>query len=186
MTNNKFLFRVIIIIGIQVGLLPLCRAANSPHKIADCYKASKVYDWKKSTPSKQGMNPNILSKAFEEAHNKTYYFSLLVVRNGYLIAEEYYNGRDKYTMDKMYSVTKSFISALIGIAIQKGFIILQKYIPHDFEWRVVKIGDSYFGHQKIKQGDKASGTKGIDYTAPPLQLLDFARDISNKHQSRAV
>ena len=84
MTKNKFLFRLIIIIGIQIGLLPLCKAANSPRKIANCYKASKVYDWKKSTPSKQGMNPNILSKAFEEAQKKTYYFSLLVVRQANL------------------------------------------------------------------------------------------------------
>jgi glutathione synthase/RimK-type ligase-like ATP-grasp enzyme len=65
---------------------------------------------------------------------------------------------------------------------QKGFVILQEYTPHEFEWRIVKIGDSWFGHQKVKRGDKASGTKGIDYVAPPFALLDFCRKICEAHQ----
>ena len=60
---------------------------------------------------------------------------------------------------------------------QKFFVIFQQYIPHDFEWRIVKIGDSYFGHKKIKVGDKASGSKGIDYSLPPEMLLSFVKDI---------
>jgi glutathione synthase/RimK-type ligase-like ATP-grasp enzyme len=65
---------------------------------------------------------------------------------------------------------------------QKGFVILQEYIPHDYEWRVIRIGDSWFGHQKIKQGDKASGSKGINYVTPPLDLMDFCREICEKHE----
>lgn len=61
---------------------------------------------------------------------------------------------------------------------QKNFIILQEYIAHDFEWRLVKIGDSYFGHQKEKKGEKASGTKGINYIPPSNELLDFVRGLS--------
>lgn len=66
--------------------------------------------------------------------------------------------------------------------IQKGFVILQEYIPHEFEWRVVKIGESYFGHQKVKTGEKASGTKGIDYVPPPPELLDFVEQICTLHK----
>jgi glutathione synthase/RimK-type ligase-like ATP-grasp enzyme len=64
---------------------------------------------------------------------------------------------------------------------QKGFVLLQEYTSHEFEWRVVKIGESWFGHQKVKDGEKASGTKGIDYIAPPLDLLNFCRNICEKH-----
>ena len=64
---------------------------------------------------------------------------------------------------------------------QKGFVIFQEYIHHDFEWRVVKIGSAYFGHQKVKVGDKASGTKGIDYVSPPIELLDFVKSICEEH-----
>lgn len=63
---------------------------------------------------------------------------------------------------------------------QKGFIILQDYIDHSFEWRVVKIGQSFFGHQKVKVGDKASGSKGINYITPPLKLFDFIDGICER------
>lgn len=66
--------------------------------------------------------------------------------------------------------------------IQKGFVIIQEYIPHEYEWRIVKIGDSYFGHQKVKTGDKASGTKGIDYVLPTNKHLDFIRNLCSQHE----
>ncbi|APF20140.1 hypothetical protein Calab_0558 [Caldithrix abyssi DSM 13497] len=65
--------------------------------------------------------------------------------------------------------------------IQKGFVILQKYIPHDFEWRVVCIGESYFGYKKKKIGDKCSGGKGYIYDVPTETLLNFVKDICTKY-----
>jgi len=67
------------------------------------------------------------------------------------------------------------------IEVQKGFVIFQEYIKHDYEWRIIKIGESFFGHQKIKIGDKASGTKGIAYIPPPEKLLDFTRNLCEKY-----
>jgi len=71
---------------------------------------------------------------------------------------------------------------------QKNFVIFQQHISHDFEWRIVRIGDSYFGHKKTKLGDKCSGTKGIEYTPPSPQLLHFVKDICEKFnfQSMAI
>lgn len=65
--------------------------------------------------------------------------------------------------------------------IQKSFIILQEYVEHDFEWRIVAIGDSYFAHKKLKLGDKASGSLLKNYDNPPLHLFDFAKNIMNKY-----
>lgn len=65
--------------------------------------------------------------------------------------------------------------------IQSGFILLQEYIPHEFEWRVVAIGDSYFAHKKLKIGEKASGSTLKKYDNPPLKLFDFARNIMMKY-----
>ncbi len=48
--------------------------------------------------------------------------SLLVVRNGTIVAEEYFNGRQVHEAADMYSASKSVISALVGIAIAEGFI----------------------------------------------------------------
>lgn len=72
--------------------------------------------------------------------------------------------------------------------IQKGFVLLQEYIMHDFEWRVVVIGDSYFAHKKLKKGDKASGSTEKLYDNPPLKLFDFARKVmlENNFTSQAL
>jgi len=69
---------------------------------------------------------------------------------------------------------------------QKGFVLLQEYIPHDYEWRIVKIGESWFGHQKVKSGEMASGTKGIDYVTPPIPLLEFCKDVCDQHNFNSM
>jgi hypothetical protein len=49
-------------------------------------------------------------------------YSLLVVKNGSLIAEKYFNSGSIEEMSKRASVTKSYTSALVGIALDKGYI----------------------------------------------------------------
>ncbi|MCD4692645.1 MAG: hypothetical protein K8R79_07015 [Calditrichales bacterium] len=62
---------------------------------------------------------------------------------------------------------------------QKGFAIFQKFIPHQFEWRVVRIGDSFFAHKKLKMGEMASGSLLKGYDNPPLSLFDFVKNITD-------
>lgn len=69
---------------------------------------------------------------------------------------------------------------------QKGFIILQEYIKHDYEWRAVRIGDSFFAHKKIVSKGKASGSLVKEYGAPPKELLNFVRELTNKFNFRSV
>lgn len=69
---------------------------------------------------------------------------------------------------------------------QKGFVILQDYVPHEFEWRAVRIGNSFFAHKKLKVGDKASGTLLKDYCNPPLALLDFVYSLTQDFGFRSV
>lgn len=65
---------------------------------------------------------------------------------------------------------------------QKDFVIFQEYIEHDFEWRIVKIGKSYFAYKKFKVGDKASGTKNLGYANPPLEILTWVHEIAQKYE----
>jgi glutathione synthase/RimK-type ligase-like ATP-grasp enzyme len=65
--------------------------------------------------------------------------------------------------------------------IQFHYVIFQKYIAHDFEWRVVRIGDSFFAHKKIAKQGKASGTLKKGYDEVPLHLLNFIKSITDKH-----
>jgi len=48
--------------------------------------------------------------------------SLLLVKNGYIVLEEYFYSYNENRTHRLYSVTKSITSALTGIAIREGFI----------------------------------------------------------------
>ena len=47
---------------------------------------------------------------------------VLVLKNGYVLSESYYNGYNENDTHNIASVTKSILSALIGISIDKGYI----------------------------------------------------------------
>jgi hypothetical protein len=67
-----------------------------------------------------------------------------------------------------------------------GSILLQEFLPEVQEWRVRRVGDSYFGSQKLRAGDFHSGT-GIDvWYDPPPRLLDFAREITEANGFRCM
>lgn len=63
---------------------------------------------------------------------------------------------------------------------QKGFVIFQEFVAHNYEWRCVRIGDSYFAHKKIARNNKSSGTLIKGYDPVPESLLDFIRDMTEK------
>ena len=63
---------------------------------------------------------------------------------------------------------------------QKGFLLFQEYIPHDYEWRAVRIGDSFFAHKKMKKGEKTSGSLLKGYENPPISLLNFVKDVTDR------
>ncbi|MFO7890602.1 MAG: serine hydrolase, partial [bacterium] len=88
----------------------------------DSYEDLSPYEWETSTLEEQGLNSLMINSALSEMYGMSYYYSFLIIRNGYLVVEQYYNGRTKYVMDPIYSVTKSYISAVIGIAIEEGYI----------------------------------------------------------------
>ena len=48
--------------------------------------------------------------------------SVLVVRNGYLVLDAYVHPFRPGDIHNLYSVTKSVVSALIGIALEQGYI----------------------------------------------------------------
>lgn len=75
-----------------------------------------------------------------------------------------------------------------ALDVQKDFVLFQKNIPHSFEWRVVRMGNSFFAHKKLMLGNMTSGSLLKDYGNPPLELLDFVKAITDKHQlfSQAV
>ncbi|MBN1599241.1 MAG: hypothetical protein JW894_13185 [Bacteroidales bacterium] len=73
------------------------------------------------------------------------------------------------------------IYKIVRSDLQSDFVIFQEFIEHEYEWRVVRIGDSFFAHKKLKTGEKSSGTLLKNYDNPPIDLLDFGKVITDKH-----
>lgn len=61
-----------------------------------------------------------------------------------------------------------------------GSVLFQEYLPNLREWRVVRIGDSYFAFEKLKAGRFHSGSHLRSYGMPPTALLDFARQVFDR------
>ena len=63
---------------------------------------------------------------------------------------------------------------------QKHVVLIQKFHPIKWEWRVIRIGKSYFGYKKLLQGEFASGSGKVERVSPPLHLLKWVREICEK------
>ena len=61
---------------------------------------------------------------------------------------------------------------------QWGNVLLQEYLPGVKEWRLLRLGDSFFAHQKLAMGDFHSGSGQVAWLDPPKALLDFAWQVS--------
>jgi CubicO group peptidase (beta-lactamase class C family) len=86
------------------------------------YKPLSRDDWKVSTPEAQGLDPLLVADMYYHAGELETIYSLLVIKNGYLIAEDYFNEGSVDQKDRLQSATKSYTSALVGIALEQGYL----------------------------------------------------------------
>ena len=99
---------------------------------------------------------------------------LLILHNDKILYENYWNGNDQYSKHISWSVAKSFLSALIGIAVQDGLIEslddpATKYLP-DF------AGTGYEGIKIKNILQMSSGVSfNEDYADPNSDINKFGR-----------
>ena len=80
------------------------------------------FEWSGS-PDKQGFAPEALAHIETYIqHNHSNMVSMMIVRNSKIVYENYFHGSTGETASPVFSITKSITSALIGIAIQEGYI----------------------------------------------------------------
>jgi CubicO group peptidase (beta-lactamase class C family) len=106
--------------------------------------------WRRSTPEAQGMSSETLVEmmaAYEASRREDpelYIDSMTIVRNGYVVADFYTNPLyPRGALHILHSATKSIVSALVGIAIDRGHI-------ESVDVRVVDV----FGDREIRNLDQ--------------------------------
>lgn len=77
--------------------------------------------WVRTTPEEQGMDSEQLAATLDWIEEEQLNLhSLLVIRNGYLVTEAYFQPYTAETRAPIQSVTKSVIGMLVGIALDQG------------------------------------------------------------------
>ena len=64
---------------------------------------------------------------------------------------------------------------------QKHFILIQKFEKIKWEWRIIKIGESYFGHKRLLKGEFVSGGLLKGWEKPPEKLLYLIKKICDEN-----
>jgi CubicO group peptidase (beta-lactamase class C family) len=78
------------------------------------------HEWTTTSPAAVGLDEAGLEAAVQYAGTLPRLLSLLIVRHGQLAVEEYFNGNTRDSLNDVRSVTKSVVSTLTGIAVDRA------------------------------------------------------------------
>jgi CubicO group peptidase (beta-lactamase class C family) len=107
--------------GCLISIFALLQFGLVANILASDYFPGK--EWRTATPESQGMSSEALTKMLDYIWQKNYTIdSITIVRNGYVVLDAYNRSNKPQHKHILYSCSKSVISALIGIAIDKGYI----------------------------------------------------------------
>jgi len=121
--------------------------------------------WLTSTPDEHGMNSNLFDDLVEIASPLR---SFLVIRNGYILYE-YYRAPDNSAgvLQPIFSVTKSFMSALVGMTLDSGNLTsLGELVVDLFPDRTIANLDE--DKQSITVEHLISMTSGFEWDVVPI------------------
>jgi CubicO group peptidase (beta-lactamase class C family) len=96
-----------------------CGPSSPDLEVVD-YTPITADEWPISTPEQQGLEPELVAELYYNASQLETAYSLLVFKDGYLVAEDYFNVGEPDLQVNIHSVTKSINSALVGIALDEG------------------------------------------------------------------
>lgn len=132
---TRLLYSVFYFIALSYFVNRACAANFDPLQLNDGLVVSKQ--------KKAEFSPELLTKGYKRAAELSYSHSLLVMRDGALIAEQYFHGYSASSPNNLKSITKSVTSILIGIALDKGLLkSINTPVVEFFPKTLKKVDDS--------------------------------------------
>jgi len=127
--------------------------------------------WRTSSADEQALDRKKLKKLVKRIRRNDIsgIDSLLIVRNGYLVIESYFNGWGPDDLHTLQSDTKSITSLLVGIARQQGFIssVDQKVLGFFPEYRRIKNVDDRKAAMSLR--DLLTMRTGLNWSEDPYE-----------------
>jgi CubicO group peptidase (beta-lactamase class C family) len=118
---QRYFSLLIICMVLVMSLLAGCGPSVKKLEAVD-YTPLPRDDWDVSAPAEQGLDPMLVAEMYYNAAELETIYSLLVIKNGYLVAEKYFNEGSIDQLSKRASVTKSYTSAMVGLALDQGYL----------------------------------------------------------------
>jgi CubicO group peptidase (beta-lactamase class C family) len=111
----------LVLVGAIITLIVLVGCGPSAQELtAVDYAPSPNEEWDVSTPEEQGLDPELVAELYLNAAELETVYSVLLFKNGHLVAEDFFNGGGPEQSVNIHSATKSIMSALVGIALEEG------------------------------------------------------------------
>lgn len=178
---------VLIVLVVVLLVLVACsgEAYQAPDKTAD--------GWATASPAEVGLDGEMLLQAVDRINNGEYanVHSLLIAKDGKLVFEEYFDGHiweyaaeryegpmatfDRDTQHTIMSVTKAFTSALIGIAIEEGFIEDEHELLFDFFPGYAQLADERKGTITLEH--LLTMSSGLEWNEAGTSYSDIENDL---------
>jgi CubicO group peptidase (beta-lactamase class C family) len=180
-TGNQYIFR-----GVQLTYLKGNTTANIDDRLdfdTRTIEKGTVQEWELSEDYNKTPLTDTLLKELEAYKSAGF----LIIKEGKIVNEQYFNGYTSTSLTNSFSVSKSFLTLMLGKAIEEGFIEslsdpITKYLP-EFE------DDSLA--QQCTVGDLSAMTAGYDWSESyylplnPTAKAYYGRDIVDQMLSRS-
>ena len=115
-SNVSFLVVALLAIGLTGCSL---MSASAPVSLPEYWPTD---GWRTDRPEGHGFDSGLANVIAEQIPQLPFLDGLIIIRHGYIVHESYYNGYDADSLHDIASVTKSWTSALVGMAHVAGFL----------------------------------------------------------------
>jgi CubicO group peptidase (beta-lactamase class C family) len=113
---------LLVFLALLLGMTA-CSEKATPTTAAPTPSYWPTEGWRTSAPEEQGMDSETLADMLEVIQKQDYDIDgVVVVRNGYMVVDAAVYPFEPGSRHIIYSCTKSVVSALVGIAIDEGYI----------------------------------------------------------------
>lgn len=145
---------------------------EAPQQINDGWETAALESQGLDSDRINWMSNRIRNREFGDIH------SMVIARHGKLVFEQYYGEGARNDLHNVYSITKSVASALIGIAIDNGYInsvdqTLEEFFP---EYADILAGDSV--KKAITLQQLLSMTDGLEWDEWTYAYSDSRNDAT--------
>lgn len=158
-----------LLLIVLLFLLAACTNGFAARPLPDYWP---TYGWRSADPAAHGLDAARLAEVDATVATLPYLDSLIIIRDGYIVYERYFNGYDVATPHNSASVTKSWTSALVGIAQEQGAVpdldkALPELLPTYF------AGDANVDKRSITLRHLLMMRSGIEYDENRLNSGDY-------------